>query len=106
VIAIRSGRSSGDGLLPNSENSSRACTMSTISASVMRPGSSGLSSQRAQLCINRASPANGGLTGLCFAHKKIFPSKTAMTTDDTVATIPGSMKLWFSTYLPMRVVPV
>jgi len=39
-------------------------------------------------------------------HKTILPIKYAMTTDDTVATIPGTMKLWFNTYLPMRVVPV
>jgi hypothetical protein len=39
-------------------------------------------------------------------QKKIFSIKNASATDDTVATIPGIMKLWFTTYLPMRVVPV
>lgn len=29
-----------------------------------------------------------------------------MRIDDSVATMPGSMKLWFSTYLPIFVVPV
>lgn len=35
-----------------------------------------------------------------------FAIKNPMTTEDAVATIPGSIKLWFKTYLPMRVVPV
>jgi hypothetical protein len=39
-------------------------------------------------------------------HKTTFPIKYAMTTDDTVATIPGTIKLWFTTYFPIRVVPV
>jgi hypothetical protein len=30
-------------------------------------------------------------------QKTILPIKYAMTTDDTVATIPGTMKLWFKT---------
>ena len=29
-----------------------------------------------------------------------------MTTDETVATVPGSIKLWFKMYFPIRVVPV
>lgn len=40
------------------------------------------------------------------AHKTILPMRNAITTDDTVATIPGTIKLWFKTYLPIRVVPV
>jgi hypothetical protein len=39
-------------------------------------------------------------------QRTIFPIKNAITTDDTVATIPGIMKLWFRMYLPIRVVPV
>jgi hypothetical protein len=39
-------------------------------------------------------------------QKTIFPIKYAMTTDDTVATIPGTIKLWFKTYFPIPVVPV
>ena len=36
----------------------------------------------------------------------IFAIKNAIRTEDDVATSPGTMKLWFKTYLPMRVVPV
>ena len=33
-------------------------------------------------------------------------SRKPTATAPAVETSPGSMKLWFSTYLPMRVVPV
>jgi len=44
--------------------------------------------------------------GMFLVHKTTFPIKYAMTTDDTVATIPGTIKLWFKTYFPIPVVPV
>jgi hypothetical protein len=39
-------------------------------------------------------------------QRTIFAINNASRTEDTVATIPGSMKLWFKTYLPIRVVPL
>ena len=40
------------------------------------------------------------------AYMRIFPSTRPSTTATSVATRPGSMKLWFRTYFPIRVVPV
>ena len=39
-------------------------------------------------------------------YKTIFANTIPMTTEEIVATSPGRMKLWFSTYLPILVVPV
>jgi len=39
-------------------------------------------------------------------QKTIFPIMYAMITEETVATMPGSIKLWFKMYFPIRVVPV
>jgi hypothetical protein len=38
------------------------------------------------------------MVSLSMDYNTIFASTNPMRTDDTVATIPGSMKLWLSTY--------
>ena len=46
------------------------------------------------------------MVSLLVDYRTTFASTNPMSTDDTVATMPGSMKLWLSTYLPIFVVPV
>ena len=59
--------------------------------------------------VNRLLVAPTSVTvmvGLLADYRTIFAITNPMSTDDMVATIPGSMKLWLSTYLPIFVVPV